>query len=159
MNVYIRIEDIKDGSDKSIQLHDYIRYLYPKKNTIMEGEFTKILFSNRYVTINGLYLHLPIKFEKKNGDNINHYRGIKDRANFQTIKDLKELEIKLLEHYRQCSQKNVQSDLILSKQLNTGHIRVYQEKDRIKANVCVLKISGIWESQGKIGLTYKILEL
>ena len=159
MNVYIRIEDIKDGSDRSIQLHDYIRYLYPKKNTIMEGEFTKILFSNRYVTINGLYLYLPIKFEKKNGDNINHYRGIKDRANFQTIKDLKELEIKLLEHYRQCSQKNVQPDFILSKQLNTGHIRVYQEKDRIKANVCVLKISGIWESQGKIGLTYKILEL
>lgn len=159
MNVYIRIEDIKDGFDKSIQLCDYIRYLYPKKNTIMDGEFTKILFSNRYVTINGLYLYLPIKFERRSGDNMNHYRGIKDRANFQTIKDLKELELKLLEHYKQCSQKNVQAELILCKQLNTGHVRVYQEKNRDNTNVCVLKISGIWESHGKIGLTYKILEL
>lgn len=158
MNVYIRIEDIKDRSDKSIQLHDYIRYLYPKRNTIMEGEFTKILFSNRYVTINGLYLHLPIKFDRRSED-VHHYRGIKDRANYQLIMELKELEVKLLQHFKQSMQKTVEFDTILSKQLNTGNIRVYQEKERTRTNECVLKISGIWESQGKIGLTYKILEL
>ena len=157
MNVYIRIEDIKSDQDKSIQLCDYIRYLYPKRNTIMEGEFTKILFSNRYVTLNGLYLYLPIKFVR-NGET-HQYRCIKDRANFQIITELKELEIKLLEHYRQCTQKSVEFDTILSKQLNTGSIRVYQEKERNKSNKCVLKISGIWESRGKIGLTYKMLEL
>lgn len=158
MNVYIRIEDIKDRFDKSIQLHDYIRYLYPKRNTIMEGEFTKILFSNRYVTINGLYLHLPIKFDRRSED-MHHYRGIKDRVNYQLIMELKELEVKLLQHFKQSMQKTVEFDTILSKQLNTGNIRVYQEKERTRTNECVLKISGIWESQGKIGLTYKILEL
>lgn len=158
MNVYIRIEDIKDSPDRSIQLHDYIRYLYPKRNTIMEGEFTKILFSNRYVTVNGLYLHLPMKFDKK-GDDVHNYRSIKDRANHQLIMELKELEVKLLQHFKQCMQKNVEFDTILSKQLNAGAIRVYQEKDKYRTHECVLKISGIWESQGKIGLTYKILEL
>ena len=46
MNVYLKMNDIKlNGSEKNIDLYDNIRYLYPKKNTIMDGEFTKILYS------------------------------------------------------------------------------------------------------------------
>ena len=55
MNIYLNINDVKD-SFKNINVYDNIRYLYPKKNTIMEGEFTKILYSKEYVTLNGLYL-------------------------------------------------------------------------------------------------------
>ena len=59
MNVYLSINDIKKNNNGEIDLRD-IRYLYPKKNTIMDGEFTKILFSKEYVTMNGLYFFFTI---------------------------------------------------------------------------------------------------
>ena len=49
MNVYLKLNDIKLNPEKQIDLYDNIRYLYPKKNTIMDGEFTKILYSKNYL--------------------------------------------------------------------------------------------------------------
>ena len=60
MNIYLNFCDIKNNLNNTIDLRDNIRYLYPKKNTVMNGEFTKILFSRNIVTMNGLYLYLPI---------------------------------------------------------------------------------------------------
>ena len=37
MNVYLSINDIKKNNNCEIDLRDYIRYLYPKKNTIIGG--------------------------------------------------------------------------------------------------------------------------
>ena len=65
MNIYLNFSDIKNNSNNTIDLRDNIRYLYPKQNTVMNGEFTKLLLSKNTVTMNGLYLHLPISVEKK----------------------------------------------------------------------------------------------
>ena len=161
MNIYIRLDDIKNDFDQKIDLYDNIRLLFPKKNTIMDGEFTKLLFSNNCVTMNGLYIYLPLTTDKSNRSNdVNHIRGITNKSNFRIIQDLKQLELKLLEYYERYRQNKFQFENSLTKQLNTGNIRVYQDKSRkYGGNEYVIKISGIWESHQKIGLTYKMLEL
>lgn len=163
MNVYLKMNDIKlNGSEKNIDLYDNIRYLYPKKNTIMDGEFTKILYSKDYVTMNGLYIYIPFSITpKKNSENI-HTRNINicNNQNQILMHDLKHIENLLLQNYRQYNKINKMFELVLAKQLATGQIRVYHESNnKYKNNKYVIKISGIWETASKIGLTYKILEL
>ena len=70
MNIYLNLSIIKNSSN-SVDLRDNIRYLYPKKNTIMDGEFTKILFSKNNITMNGLYLYLPLSIDSNNRNNYN----------------------------------------------------------------------------------------
>lgn len=163
MNVYLKINDIKlNVSEKKFELYDNIRYLYPKKNTIMDGEFTKILYSKNYVTMNGLYLYIPLSnIEKKNGENI-HTRNINmnSKNNQNIINDLKTIEKSLLQNYKEYNNIDTNFELVLSKQLSSGQIRVYHESNhKQKNNKYVIKISGIWETSHKIGLTFKILEL
>jgi len=158
MNIYLNINDVRDTT-KNINVCDNIRYLYPKKNTIMDGEFTKILYSKEYVTLNGLYLCLPITLEKNNNYE-NHVRYIVNTSNNMSIvQDLKNLEINILNNFKIYAKKQKLLELVLSKQLNTGCIRVYHDHKNKKKNKYVIKISGIWETEQKIGLTFKILEL
>ena len=157
MNIYINLSDIKENNN--INLYDNIRYLYPKKNTIMDGEFTKILYSKSNVTLNGLYIYIPINIEKTNSDS--HVRSISNTSNNITlIQDLKNIELYILNNFKSYSKRNKVFETVLSKQLNTNTIRVYHENNNNKKkNKYVIKISGIWETNEKIGLTYKILEL
>ena len=158
MNLYFNISDIKSNDGKSIDVCDNIRYLYPKKNTIMEGEFTKILYSKEYVTLNGLYIYIPFTIDKSSSDN--HIRHINTNSNnLSIVNDLKTLEMNILNNFKTYSNKNKQLEHVIAKQLNTGCIRVYTENNKKNKHKYVIKISGIWETSNKIGLTYKILEL
>lgn len=161
MNVYLKISDLKNDTN-FIDIKDTIRYLYPKKNTIMDGEFTKILFSKENVTLNGIYLYLPITTEKKITSNSEIFiRNIVNTPlNATIVQDLQQLEQSILTHYKQYIRKDKLIDTILSKQLKTGQIRVYQDPyNNRKKKYTIIKISGIWETSKKIGLTYKIMEL
>ena len=162
MNVYLSINDIKKNNNCEIDLRDYIRYLYPKKNTIMDGEFTKILFSKEYVTMNGLYLFLPVQIDNKKSIENSHIRFLTchNKQNVQLINDLRSIERSLLTNYSNYYRINKGFEFILAKQLSTNQIRVYHDHNsKHKKNKYVIKISGIWETSSKIGLTYKILEL
>ena len=163
MNVYLKLSDIKlNNSDKNIELYDNIRYLYPKKNTIMDGEFTKILYSKKYVTMNGLYLYIPFSIHERKSNDNSHTRNLNmnHKQNQSIVHDLKNIEKQLLNHYKQYNNIDKSFELILLKQLSSGQIRVYHENsNKQKNNSYVIKISGIWETSYKIGLTYKILEL
>ena len=163
MNIYLKLSDVKiNNSERNIELYDNIRYLYPKKNTIMDGEFTKILYSKEYVTMNGLYLYIPFTIiERKNNDN-SHSRiiNMNSKQNQSIIHDLKTIENALLQNYKQYNKIDKNFELVLCKQLSSGQMRVYHESShKQKNNNYVIKISGIWETSHKIGLTYKILEL
>ena len=162
MNVYLSINDIKKNNNCEIDLRDYIRYLYPKKNTIMDGEFTKILFSKEYVTMNGLYLFLPVQIDNKKSIENSHIRFLTchNKQNVQLINDLRSIERNLLTNYSKYYRINKGFEFILAKQLSTNQIRVYHDHNsKHKKNKYVIKLSGIWETSSKIGLTYKILEL
>jgi hypothetical protein len=165
MNIYLNFCDIKNTLNNTIDLRDNIRYLYPKKNTVMNGEFTKILLSRNIVTMNGLYLYLPITVEKKRTANNEVFiRYITNTTpNMMIVRDLKLMEKALLSHYQAYTKRSKQIEYILDRQLSTNQIRVYHDNNNnnklTKNNSYVIKISGIWETDCKVGMTYKIMEL
>lgn len=161
MNLYLKLSEFKNDNN-NIDLKDNIRYLYPKKNNIMEGEFTKIMFSKNNVTLNGIYLYLPLNTEKKITSNSEIFiRNILNTSNnCNIIQDLKNLEKCILDNYQSYTNRDKQSDTIISKQLSSNQMRVYHDNTKSnKNNNYVIKISGIWETSRKFGLTYKIMEL
>jgi hypothetical protein len=168
MNIYLNFADIKNTYNNTIDLRDNIRYLYPKKNTVMNGEFTKLLLSKNMVTMNGLYLYLPISVEKKRTANNEVFiRYITNTtSNMSVVRDLKLLEKALLSHYQEYNKRYKQIEYILDRQLSTNQIRVYHDNNSnsnnnklMNNNNYVIKISGVWETDSKIGMTYKIMEL
>jgi len=112
--------------------------------------------------MNGLYLYIPLTIsEKKSVENIHcRYINMSNKQNANIIHDLKTIEKILLQNYKQYNTIDKEFEYVLSKQLSSGQIRVYHENNqKQKSNHYVIKISGIWETSQKIGLTYKILEL
>jgi len=166
MNIYLKLSEFKNDKNH-IELKDNIRYLYPKKNNIMEGDFTKIMFSKGNITLNGIYLYLPLSTEKKITSNSEIFiRNILNTSiNCNIVQDLKNLEKSILDHYQSYIMKDRQPDAIIAKQLSSNQIRVYHDNTKCntkcnkKKNNYVIKISGIWETNRKFGLTYKIMEL
>ena len=159
MNIYLKLSDFKNENN-FIDLKDNIRYLYPKKNTIMEGEFTKIMFSKSNVTMNGIYLYIPLITEKKiTSNNEIFIRNILNNSNNTSIvADLKLLEKVILHNYQEYTRKNKLMDTILTKQLLSNQIRVYHDNHNHnlkKKNYYVIKISGIWETSKKTSLEHK----
>jgi hypothetical protein len=165
MNAYLHIDQLKcyDEKNYDIHLNDDIRFLYSKQNTVMDGDFTKILYSCEHFTMNGLYLLFPVVFDKRavgKNDNVNHIRNIHDQLNSQLIQDFCMLERKLLAQYKKYNQCDKPVDLSFFKQVSTKQIRVYTESSHVaSSSVTVIKISGVWESNDRVGITYKIVEL
>ncbi len=44
----------------NIHIEQYVKFLDTKPNNIMPGEFTKIIYSNDFVSLNGLYIDCPL---------------------------------------------------------------------------------------------------
>ena len=65
----------------------------------------------------------------------------------------------MLDNYIQTRQKNLKKVILLSKQLNSGFMKIYKENNSSNKNLnkkfCV-KISGVWETRDECGLTYKL---
>ena len=162
MNLYLHINDLKRDND--IRFVDEIRFLYSKQNTVMDGEFTKILFSRENFTMNGLHMLFPIVLDPRcnKTEYINHIRSIHNnfQLNTKLLQDFCLLERNLLTQYKKYSRSDKQIDLCFYKQISSKQIRVYTESNHnVHNNVIIIKISGIWESRNQIGMTYKIVEL
>ena len=152
MNMYLGMKDI--------DINEHIRYLYSKKNTIMDGNFTKILFSNDYTTMNGLYIILPslIVTDSTNNNNT-RILNANSRINAVLIENLRVLEDSLVKHYCTFNSLSKVGDMVLNRQLKSGQIRVYRDNIMTSSRKYVIKISGIWETAQSVGLTYKINEV
>lgn len=50
---------------------EYIYFLDCKNNILMDGIFTKIIYTNEWFVMNGLYINLPIEIQ---GVDTNHYK-------------------------------------------------------------------------------------
>jgi len=162
MNLYLNIDDFKQNNQ--IQINDNIRFLYAKQNTIMDGKFTKILYSDDCVIMNGFYILFPIVCDKYNPHNSNNIRFIQynKKSNIQLIEYLSQLENKILTQYQKYNNCDKYKDPCLQKQLYNKQFRVYKEEiieNKQISPLYILKISGVWESFDKIGITYKFVEL
>ena len=123
--------------------------MQPIKNTLINhGLFYKLLYSNNLFTLNGIY----IKFKL---DDINFLNGRlfynMNINNIDIINKLEAIEKFLLEKIN--IDKNIDKKIYfkIKDQIKSGNIKL-----NIYIPDIILKISGIWENENSIGLSYKI---
>lgn len=127
MNIIIPIDNI---NDKNIYFHD------PIKNTVINnGDFIRILFTDKFIISNGLQIKISCN------------------ANKDIIEKIFKLEKNILNLYN----SSCKHFLKLEEQLNYN-ICKYSQSYTSK-NFFIIKISGIWENNLGIGVTSKIIYL
>jgi hypothetical protein len=146
----------------------YLYFLNPKQNIIMDGTFSKIIYSNEHLSLNSIYLHLPLEIQsidKTMNKNIAKIASDSNK-NLHLIQELIKIENRIIEYYKQThpNKSNKSISTALYKQLSFGALRLYKDfpaniQDKKNMLQFILKISGIWESQQEIGITYKIMEI
>ena len=140
-----------------------------KKNIIMDGNFTKIIYSNHIISTNGIYIQFPINIVTI--ENVANKYVVKfntrDLDNYETIQSFSQLETQILEYYKQFYNCTKMTSTILHDQLHHGNIKLHIIENspaslpfsQITSSVTLfLKISGIWETENSVGITYKIME-
>jgi hypothetical protein len=135
-----------------------------KKNIVIDGIFTKMIYSDNLLSMNGIYLNFPLELNLNqntyNNKNIFFYSHTKNNNNY--IKELSLIEDSIINYYKYFYNVNKENSIVLKKQLQSGFFKLYKEQsnDKKSGNVkFVLKISGIWETKNEIGVTFKLLEM
>ena len=116
-----------------------ILFLESKKNIILKNsKFTKIIYSDVHMILNSLYVEVGerIKIEERSG-NVFY------------------LENRILCHYNECHniQKNKTFSFIHGLKMYMNEINTSTST----STSTILKISGVWETETNIGLTFKFL--
>lgn len=134
-------EDIYKFSNKNIFI------MQPIKNTMInQGLFHKLLYSNHIFTSNGLYI--KIHFVNTKWMNGRLYYDIS--TNSDLLNRVAEIEKYILEKvsiYKKYHYK-------IYDQIKNGNLKT----TNVNSNI-VLKISGVWENDNSIGISYKIITI
>jgi len=142
----------------------YLYFLERKSNMIIDGFFSKLMYSTDSFITNGLYIDCLFQPIKKTGISMIE---MDIHKNGETIQQLLSIEKQVLQAYMQQFQiSNKTSIFDLEHKLQTGTIKFYSSPTYNKSTTYKLsstinyyiKISGIWETDHQIGLTYKIIE-
>jgi hypothetical protein len=157
-------------------------FLDKKKNNIIDGCFSKIIYSSEYFTMNGVFFVIPFvsksiatpfAYSKLYGrDGLGHQEFIEskytvcfythDIKNLQCITLLSEIENTIINTYKEMNGLKKRNNLVLSNQLYKGFFKIYKEKQMCKSSIekkYMLKISGVWENADEVGITYKFIEI
>ena len=117
----------------SIELHNFslvnINFLDTKRNIILDGNFTKIIYSNQWFTINSIYLHFPIEIlsiEKNLNKSFLRFNPYSPR-NLQIIQDMAKVESRILEYFKKFFHLQLRISNMLSKQLYAGNMKIFKE--------------------------------
>jgi len=154
-----------------------IYFLEPIINTIMDNSmFIKIIYSNKLITLNGLYLTMDIKINLKEMyfKKMKYTYDIKNTDNNMMLTKIYNIELYILNKYK-C---NKTKKYILYDTLKTGMIKIFPNQPSFHNNSgittfasnvshnqvngytqldrFILKISGIWENDTEYGVTYKL---
>jgi len=153
----------------------------PKKNILMDGTFSKMIYVHSFFSMNGIYMDLPIHIQKiENSNYFTKPNGMdtknktvpcsKKTVYFSVIKQndlllhLEFLEKQILEKYIPLDS-NIPKIYTILQTLKAGYFRVFRDSfsntessSFSSSNTFLLKISGIWENAKGYGLSYKIVE-
>jgi hypothetical protein len=135
-----------------------------KRNIIMDGNFSKIVYSNEWFTMNGLYVLFPIDssgIEKRNGKSMLKYNPYNNN-NLSIIQEFARLENRIIDYYKITYNCTLKSSNFLSRQLYSGVMKLYKEFNSLEIETptqYILKISGVWESHSEVGITYKLVQV
>lgn len=177
-NTYILMNIVVNIQQFSLQS---VHCLDTRRNIMMEGNFTKILYYDDVLISNGIYLKFPLqktraslytegrpvretfpislKNQEQNSTRCIFYFNPHTQENQSLFQQLSFIEAKLIDFYTK--QKNVNKCAVygLRNQLYSGNIKYYQDCDNAGANMMyILKIAGFWETNDSVGITYKFLQ-
>jgi hypothetical protein len=149
-----------------------IFFLDKKKNNIIDGCFSKVIYSSEYFTMNGIFfiihfinkmpdIFLPNTHINYNENKYTIYFYTHDIKNLQYITLLSELETAIINIYKQINGLRKRNNLVLTNQLYKGFFKIYKEKQTgsLETKNYMLKISGVWENAEEVGITYKFIEV
>lgn len=148
---------------------DHIHYTKSKKNIIMNGLFTKILYSDSSIVLNGLFLDFPVKV--KYVHNKSYYvLDEKSKSNQDMIQKLLHIENDILLYYKKIMHKTqFKSVFLLKNQMDKGIFKFMPYDENAASHPVVsyfpaqlsfiLKISGIWQNESNMGLNYKVVSI
>lgn len=160
MNIVIKPGDL--CKDAHYDFQNNIYFLDTKANNIMIGDFTKLIYTNENMTLNGLYIisNLHLHHEKRESEPSSKqivYFQYNHLQNISLIHDFVQIERRLLDLYVEYKRCTKRPKFILQQQLASESIQLYHEPSVQHSNTIVLKISGIWETDSAYGITYKFI--
>jgi len=144
-----------------------VNFLDTKENIIINGSFTKLIYSNEYLTMNAIYIHIPIEFYSMSlvSNKTYIYFDPNKPTNMKMIQGLIQIESQLLNYYYDhiIHKNNQNASLTLQKAFSSGCIKLFRSTtsvEKMEENpICktfILKISGVWNNYQDYGLTYKL---
>lgn len=117
----------------ALQLHTYnpdqFFFLEPKPNIIIEGTFSKVIYTHKDFTMNGIYMYIP--------------------PDYKMTEAVRRLETNILLQY--AKHNNTKKEPFL------GSFKKQRIPDN-NIERTVLNISGVWENESHFGITYKWTE-
>tara|TARA_B100000035_G_scaffold312078_1_gene322827 strand:- start:15383 stop:15874 length:492 start_codon:yes stop_codon:yes gene_type:complete len=136
-----------------------------KNSIILYNNFYKLLYSNEFVTFNGIFILFNLNYNYIIKDKIffdvsKNYNIIDKLNNIEyNILDIlsikKEKQLKLKEFlkngiikFSNCDYDEIDEDFIKLKKINQDNIENF-----------ILKLSGIWENKDYIGITFKVINV
>jgi hypothetical protein len=135
-------------------------FMDSKKNIIMDGKFTKVLYSDDLLTTNGVSIVIP--FHNTSLDKTYNKTMLKfqtsDPTNAKLCSELAWIEKYILDYYKQITSNTKTSTTTLNDHMKNGNVKIYRDSNATSIKHVVIKISGIWEDQTRVGLTYKFME-
>jgi len=156
-------------------------FLETKKNMIIDGIFTKMIYTHSFYTMNGLYFHLPDGIQSDSSNKLeerpflngcglgnsfmNIYIDFKKKTHTCWCACIENVEREILHDYSIFKRNGIdqfdsQPNFLLQKQLKHGFFKTYKEHflstDTTKCSY-ILKMAGVWETQTEYGITYKII--
>jgi len=137
-----------------------IQYLDTKKNIIMNGNFTKIIYSDNNITLNGVYINCPFTIEQL--DNSLQKNIVFNLDTEPILNKIISIETAILNYYKHKFHIAQNPQYLLFNQIINQHIKLYNQNNGIFKNSTtqiVLKISGVWENAESFGLTYKFINM
>lgn len=150
-------ENIDNINEKYIIINDAI-----KNSVLQHSNFYKLSYSNDIISFNGIFVlvninkilynnikSFKIEFNHENNiDIINKINTLEKKIlDLLNIKD-KERQYKITEIFKSNNFKYTLNDNDIEKKINF--------KNEISNNLFIIKISGIWETREKYGITFKI---
>jgi hypothetical protein len=161
-----------------------IFFLDKKKNNIIDGCFSKIIYSSEYFTMNGVFFVIPFVSKSTpcnvpftsgkiyGREGLSHPEFLENKytvcfythdvKNLQYITLLSEIENTIINTYKEMHGLKKCNNLVLTNQLYKGFFKIYKEKQSCKSTIektYMLKISGVWENANEVGITYKFIEI
>lgn len=138
-----------------IKTHDFskdnLSFLDTKPNTLISGLFTKINYSDAFLTMYGLYVNIPFEINAN-----------KNKLNISVFRLLCDIEINILADYikfRKLDPEKVNVAIKFGEYLQ-NRFEIVNTANNSDTASAYIKVSGVWENTtGNMGLSFRIIQL